>query len=184
MSIIAIDPGPVQSAYVAIVPSSKFIGSFGKIKNVEMLDVLGCYSTEKSVETKLIVEMVASYGMPVGESVFETARWTGIFQQKFGLKNTELLYRKEVKMNLCGSMRANDSNIRQAIIDRYGGEDKAIGGKKCSKCKGKGWFGAGRNECPECHGRKWETPPGELHGVHSDIWAAIGVALTWIDKQG
>ena len=37
--------------------------------------------------------------------------------------------RQEVKLHLCNSARAKDANIRQALIDRFGGKDKAIGRK-------------------------------------------------------
>jgi len=71
---------------------------------------------------KIIVEMVASYGMPVGESVFQTCVWIGRFVQladELG-KEYGFIYRKEEKMNICHTMKAKDSNIRQALIDRFG----------------------------------------------------------------
>ena len=55
-------------------------------------------------------------------------------------------------MHLCGSAKAKDSNIRQAIIDRYGGDPKrCIGTKKA---------------------------PGPLYGISADQWAALALALT------
>ena len=65
------------------------------------------------------IEMVASYGMPVGKTVFETCVWIGRFD---ACEDATLVYRKDVKMHLCGSMRAKDSNIRQALIDKLGKE--------------------------------------------------------------
>ena len=61
--------------------------------------------------------------------------------------------RKAVKIHLCGSMRAKDPNIRQALIDRYGGSS-AIGRK---------------------------ATPGPLYGVAGDVWAALAVAVTHAD---
>lgn len=60
--------------------------------------------------------------MPVGESVFQTCVWIGRFTQladELG-KGFAYIYRKDEKMNICHSMKAKDSNIRQALIDRFG----------------------------------------------------------------
>lgn len=66
--------------------------------------------------------MIASYGMAVGESVFQTCVWIGRFSEIAEKKEkyVDYIYRKEEKMNLCQTMRAKDSNIRQALIDRFG----------------------------------------------------------------
>lgn len=71
---------------------------------------------------KAIIEMVASYGMAVGATVFETCVAIGQFKEIAMKQNipVEFIYRKDEKMNLCHSMKAKDSNIRQALIDRFG----------------------------------------------------------------
>ncbi len=77
---------------------------------------------------KVVIEMVASYGMPVGKEVFETCVAIGQFKQKaieYDIP-VEFIYRKDEKMNICHSMKAKDSNIRQALIDRFG----VVGTKK------------------------------------------------------
>lgn len=73
--------------------------------------------------------MIASYGMPVGKEVFDTCVWIGRFIENS--TGYSYVYRKDEKMNLCHSMKAKDSNIRQALIDRFG----VVGTKK-----NPGWF--------------------------------------------
>lgn len=100
----------------------------------------------------LIIEMIASYGMAVGQTVFETCVWIGRFQEiaDYKGKRIKYIYRKDEKMNLCYSMKAKDSNIRQALIDRFG----EVGTKK-----NPGWF----------------------YGFKKDIWAAYAVGVTYCD---
>ncbi len=183
-TILAIDPGTTESAYVFYREGG--ILSFEKIPNRAMTaiaDIAG-----RGGADRMAIEMPACYGMTVGKSVFETCRWVGIFQHAFGLSKTHIVYRKAqnkeegiegVCMHLCHNNRAKDPNVRQAIIDRYGGEEVALNGKKCPKCKGKGWFGAGRPVCPTCHGALWERKPGPLAGISTDCWAALAVAITF-----
>lgn len=122
MRILAIDPGNTESAYVLMENYKPIV--FGKIPNNEMLDI--CEEWEYQIAP---IEMVASYGMAVGKEVFETCVWIGRFTQN--VREHTYVYRKDVKMNLCGQTRAKDSNIRQALIDRFG----VVGTKK-----EQGWF--------------------------------------------
>ena len=113
--ILAIDPGNVESAYCLIDSATYKPIEFGKIDNTLMLIKL------KELNYKeLVIEMIASYGMAVGASVFETCVWIGRFIQARKCPDFEYIYRKEEKMNLCYTMKAKDSNIRQALIDRFG----------------------------------------------------------------
>jgi hypothetical protein len=68
----------------------------------------------------LAIEQIASYGMPVGFEIFETAVWSGRFMQACEHSKIVRIPRKEVCLHLCGSPRAKDGNIRQALIDRLG----------------------------------------------------------------
>ena len=72
--------------------------------------------------------MIACYGMAVGAEVFETCVWIGRYLEK-AQGDMSRIKRGEVKMHLCHSMKAKDSNIRQALIDRFGapGTKKAPG---------------------------------------------------------
>jgi hypothetical protein len=65
------------------------------------------------------IEMIASYGMAVGASTFETCVWIGRFTEVARVEPV-LCYRKDIKLFLCGTMRAKDANVRQALLDFVG----------------------------------------------------------------
>jgi hypothetical protein len=112
--VLAIDPGTVQSAFVYWDANDKAIIDKGILPNGDMVSHI-----IDSNADELVIEMVASYGMPVGKEVFETCVWIGRFYQAAPCP-VHLLYRREVKMFLCGNMRAKDTNIRQALLDMLG----------------------------------------------------------------
>ena len=150
--ILAIDPGSEQSAVLRYEVESRAVDCAGILSNEEVLKVLLPLGRH---QTRLAVEMIACYGMPVGKEVFETCVWIGRFLQAWD-GTAELVYRREVKLHLCDSARAKDANVRQALIDRFGpGKDRAIG-KKAS--------------------------PGPLFGFKADLGAALGVAVTVGDR--
>lgn len=151
--ILAIDPGTTQSGWCLFI-DGKPEGS-GVVGNDEVLTMICDHNDNFGPIGVLAVEMVASYGMAVGKETFRTVWWSGRFAQAWLMlqSHDRLLevYRAEVKTEICKSQKANDSNIRQAIIDRYGGKDAAIGKK---------------------------ATPGPLYGVKSHAWAALAVAIT------
>lgn len=115
MNILAVDPGNVESAYVILTEEYKII-DFGKVENSLLLDKI---KANTQID-ELAIEMVASYGMAVGETVFETVFWIGRFWEAAPCEIKHKIYRKDEKINLCGTMKAKDANIRQALIDRFG----------------------------------------------------------------
>jgi len=154
VTIFAIDPGPTQSGWCLLDDSG--VADSGTTDN----HVLLARVKETNVTT-LAIEMVASYGMAVGASVFETVRWIGRFQQAWrNPEAVQLAYRKDIKMHLCHSMRAKDANIRQALLDRF----PATGGGKTPQIGTK-------------------SKPGPLYGVSGHAWSALAVAIYVNDME-
>lgn len=118
MNILAIDPGPTESAWCFFAAGTPApIRSFQKCDNTDLVNALagGLFIACE----KLVIEQVASMGMAAGESLFETCFWSGRFAQAWG-RPFARLKRHQIKMHLCGTMRAKDGNIRQALIDKFG----------------------------------------------------------------
>lgn len=120
MKIMAIDPGTTQSAWVQYDTHLRRSVLAHKWDNEDLLRYLrnkmGSARTECA---ELVVEEIASYGMPVGRDVFHTCFWTGRFIEAWAGKFT-LITRMKIKIALCHNARAKDGNIRQALIDRIG----------------------------------------------------------------
>lgn len=123
INVIAIDPGDKQSAILYWDNTNYTISKKEILDNEKILDYLQIKSKSNTI---LVIEMIASYGMPVGVTVFETCLWVGRFIQAWG-GEYKLVYRKDIKLHLCNSPRAKDTNVRQALIDKYG----EPGTKKC-----------------------------------------------------
>jgi len=118
MKVLGIDVGTTETAICLIDEEYKPL-LFSKISNEEVLELIELMD----LDTHLALEEFASYGMPIGKSTMESIKWNGRIMQKaldLGINNIHFILRKDVKMNLCNSMKAKDSNIRQALIDRFG----------------------------------------------------------------
>lgn len=149
-SILAIDPGTEQSGWCFFSAGEKCVRDSGVAPNATVLRNIIPFYDKVSV---LAIEMVASYGMPVGREVFETVRWIGRFQQAWRApEEVRLIYRRDVKLHLCGSMRAKDPHVWQALIDKLG----PVGTK---------------------------ANPGPLYGVKSHARSALAVAVTAAETE-
>ncbi len=109
--ILAIDPGTEKSAVLQW--DGETVGGKLIMNNHAILPLLD------ATECPIAIEMIASYGMPVGCETFETVLWIGRFMER-AKTPVRLVYRRDIKLHLCNSARAKDANVRQALIDRFG----------------------------------------------------------------
>lgn len=153
--ILAIDPGTTESAFVLVGGGCKPI-RFDKIKNEALLELMKTSLLHDA--DHVVIERVASYGMPVGQEVFATCEWIGRFTQTALDRGSHVSFvlRQEEKTTICHDSRANDANIRRALIDRFARHDMMRG-----------------------TGTKKE--PDFFYGFRRDIWQAFAVAVTFID---
>lgn len=155
MRVLAIDPGPNESGWALINTETCAPVRFGKTGNAELMSRI--YAAE-FMPSRIAIEMVASYGMSVGAEVFETCVWIGRFDEALRLyAERDLVYRRDVKLHHCGQTKANDSNIAQALKDR---------------------FTPGQPN----HGKGTKAAPGWFHGFHKDIWQAYALAVLAADR--
>jgi hypothetical protein len=159
MIVAAIDPGTTQSAWVSWDGTSILYKEI--LPNSDLMDRLRELTDPRRepsnpVFTLVVIEMIRSYGMPVGVEVFETVRLIGRLEE-ICARNRQccrLVYRQEEKMHHCHSPKANDASIRQALIDRFGAP-----GTKAKK--------------------------GLTYGLKADLWQAFGIAvLGWDHLTG
>lgn len=159
-TVIAIDPGNIETG-ITVIDSKTFKPELAvKMSNrtligSEIYNIVSDYEPQCAV-----IEMVAHYGsgMPAGSEVFDTCVWIGRYIE--ALRNEGIpvytIKRMQVKLNLCGQARAKDSNVTQALVDRFAKGEPNYG-KGTSKKKG--WF----------------------YGFKADIWQSYAVGVTALD---
>ncbi|MAH47126.1 hypothetical protein CMI37_14965 [Candidatus Pacearchaeota archaeon] len=159
MRLLAIDPGTTHSGLVTY-DGTRVTHANSDMHNDAVLECVLEHDYDH-----LAVEMVASYGMPVGRETFQTVLWIGRFIQASPVPHT-LVYRKSagsipgIVWSLCKDAKAKDANIRRALLDRFpatgGGATPQVGTKK---------------------------QPGPLYGVSRHAWSALAVAVTWFEHH-
>lgn len=121
MTVFAIDPGSSQSGVVTWDGGRVLYA--GVLSNHEVLNEI--QMTCRSVDV-LAIEEVGHFGtgMPAGKDVFRTVRWAGRFEQcwaeRRGEESVQYVLRPTIKTHLCGTPRAKDANVGQALRDRIG----------------------------------------------------------------
>lgn len=151
-ALLAIDPGDVESGWAFVDVATRRPLAHGKTRNDELVWSLRHSPVGGGL---VVIEMIASYGMPVGAEVFDTCVWIGRFTQivedRTGLP-PQLVFRRAVKLHHCGTSKAKDSNVRQALVDR---------------------FARGQAN----HGKGTKAAPGWFHGFAADVWQAYALAV-------
>jgi hypothetical protein len=140
--VLSVDPGQSVSAYVKLSQSA--IVDHGMKRNEDVLSIVAT-----SNFTELAIEMIASYGMRVGKSVFETCVFIGELKATAEARGVpvRLVYRKDVKKFVCGTHLANDRDVRRAMVERYGDSGS-------------------------------KSAPGRTYGITQDVWQALALATT------
>lgn len=160
MAILAIDPGDRESAYVIYEPSTRTLVDFGKIENSKMIDKINHDPNFLGADAAAI-EMIKSYGMPMGDHCLMTCLWVGRFIEAWHREDAyTLIPRKTAVAHICGKATAKDKNVRQALIDLFS-DHPAVG----------------EGSTPSVGTKK---QPGPLYGVKADVWAALSVAITYV----
>ncbi len=156
--VLAIDPGNIESAYCILRRDGLRPLAHGKVENRALEEMI--HSGELAFD-EVCIEMVASYGMPVGREVFDTCAEIGRLSFLFERMGFEPhgVYRKEVKLHLCGQARAKDSNIRMALIERFCKHDFK-------------------------HGKGTKDKPDWFYQFRADEWSAYAVGVTYIESGG
>jgi hypothetical protein len=153
MYILTLDVGTTHTAY-CIGNLYYDIIEFNKVDNEYILGLIN-----SSTLDTLAYEEFASYGMPIGKSTMESIKWNGRYIQKAIDNNLKVvpIFRKDVKINLCGTMKAKDTNIRQALINRFAQHDFK-------------------------NGKGTKNNKDVFYGVSADMWSAIALYVTYLDK--
>lgn len=157
MNLLAIDPGNTESGYCLMDTETMQPIEFGKIPNKEMEDLI----SNMSGIGQIVIEKIASYGMAVGREVFDTCVEIGRMSMIAEMMRIPVgyVFRKDEKLTICGSPRANDSNIRRALIDRFAKHDFK-------------------------NGKGTKSDPDWFYGFRADVWAAYAVGVTWRELYG
>lgn len=154
MRLLAVDPDPDGGSWALFGPGLEIVSHGRRTPVCELLELL-----ESLDLADVAVEDLQSYGMAAGASMFQTAKVIG--ELRCTCRRLAICYdeisRPKIKTALCGTPRGKDANVRQALIDLYGGDKRtAVGLKAC---------------------------PGPLYGVSKDIWAALALGVVWLARR-
>jgi hypothetical protein len=155
-AILAVDPGNEKSAWLEYVPGCPGFVGLCAIDDNEQLAQMLRQSRDFTAAEVLVIEMPKPRGMPTSYEEMLTCVWIGRFIEAWS-GPWAFVHRLEEKLTVCGRSNATDSNIRQALIDRWGGKERAVGKKKSA---------------------------GPLYGISNDLWQALAVAVTYCVREG
>lgn len=209
MRVLAIDPGPTKSAFV-LFDGARILDS-----GIEGNDAVRVRLKRREFGGPgvwTVVEQIEAMGQVAGGDVFETVFWAGRFVECANDAEWDRVTRHAVKLHLCNSRRAKDPNVRQALIDRFGGDEVALRRPSAPRAtvaitevvrrgESAGWWVVrlacgdvrviqqramptpGRRVLCDVCTENAKTSAGPLFGVASHVWSALGVAVTWWDLK-
>jgi len=119
--ILGIDPGTKISGYALWCPKSSTLVYCGVVEN-QQIEHDGYLREHLDLADVIAIEMIGHYGtgMAVGRSVFATCIFIGRLIEQLKARKVKLILRPSVKASLCGTARAKDANVIQALKDLIG----------------------------------------------------------------
>lgn len=120
MIVLGIDPGTERSAWCFYDAEAHRVLGSDIQRNDDVRLVIKASRGVASCKA-LVVEMVQCYGMPVGKEVFETCVWIGRFLESARCYSDRVT-RPQCALHLCGTHRAKDGSMNQALKDKLGGK--------------------------------------------------------------
>lgn len=167
MYILAIDTGSHDSAYVLYNEDTQQLADKNKLPNLQCIQKFKKY-LDKGQISKVLIEQTSSNGIPVGMEVFMNCEIIGFFVGflKQYPVSVELIFRKTVKMALCGAIRkVTDASVNLMVREEFG-EDNT------QKRPNLFYF---NDEVKENNGLQW---------MNNDVWASLAIILTYLrDKN-
>lgn len=115
-TVIGIDPGTTHSAWVAF--NGERVTASGYEANESVRNEVQREAWPRNA--RIACEQFEARGMAVGQDSLDTVWWSGRFAE--ALAPVTMVKRSTVKLHLCGSNRAKDANVRQALLDRFGSQ--------------------------------------------------------------
>lgn len=176
MKIMAIDPGTTESAYV-ILDDQYQILSADKVGNDVILSII---ADAPGLDAVIIEDIEPRYsstdrsaaGAVMGQSTIETIKAFGRFSWQASLRGLMVgsIFRRDERSCLIPTKKNGlpplpenapkhaDGQIRVSLVRRFARHDKE-------------------------RGRGTMANPDTFYGFHGDMWQAMAVGVTWLDRE-
>lgn len=160
--ILALDVGTTETGYCKIEEITRLPIEFDKISNKDLLHKMISTDFLKNIGV-VVYEKFVSYGAVVGSTTLESVQWNGRFIQAVkDIDPTIKIYnvsRIEERKYICNSMRAGDTEVKHALIERFAVHDKKLG-------------------------KGTKKYPDFFYGFAKDMWSAYAVGTVYLDLIG
>lgn len=185
---IAVDPGSLHTTAVVVAfdpAGPKLEPPWGikptvllrEVENQEFVNWL--YEHAAELDAMFLEVPVSSYVASMSVEVPKMILWAGRMHEAFDVTSSDAgkdspvihVAPASAKAAATGRATANDTTVRHALWQAYGGKDVAQG-KRCPQCKGKVSKQSSLLECQCVADPGWYPPRGPLHRYTGAHWMA------------
>lgn len=187
--IYGIDPGPERSGMIVLLDGR--VVEAGYHENEELILAIAQIASPGFFNfpgPRFAIEDVEPTSVPFGNILRNTTFWLGRFVQATHRRPVALVRPSKIRPTLCGGavQGVTRTHVKSALVDEFGGDPDAFGGKRCAHCNGRGRRGRGKaiERCEACAGVGVSRQgPLWLLGNHQPavdrphLWSALAVAV-------